>query len=186
MTFNSTLFSSPAVVWLTGISGAGKTTIANEVISLLEPGAGNSILLDGDEVRRGLNSNLGFDETSRTEAVRRLSEVAKLFVDKHFVVVVAAISPLEAHRNFARSCIGRERFVEVHVDASIEVAIRRDPKGLYRRALTGEIRNVSGFDSRYEVPMDPKLKIDTESVGANEAARLILKLLDSLIQRPHR
>jgi adenylylsulfate kinase len=165
--------SSPATVWLTGLSGAGKSTLARALQALLAQSAQPCLLLDGDTVRNGLNSDLGFSAADRIENVRRVAEVARLGNDAGLLVVAALISPLEDGRRTARQIIGTERFIEVHVSTSLSVCEARDTKGLYARARAGLIAEFTGVSSPYEAPARPDLLIDTarEDV-AGSAGRL--------------
>ena len=170
----------PTVVWLTGISAAGKSTIANIVEQELHDRGHLTYLLDGDRVRCGLNSDLGFSETDRLENLRRVTEVASLMVESGLIVLVAFISPFRKQRQSARSLFAPGEFVEVFVDAPIEVAERRDPKGLYEKARRGEIPNFTGIDSPYEAPEHPDIRIDTTEISPAEAAQSVLDLLERL------
>ncbi len=170
----------PTVVWLTGISAAGKSTIANIVEQELHDRGHLTYLLDGDRVRCGLNSDLGFSETDRLENLRRVTEVASLMVESGLIVLVAFISPFRKQRQSARSLFAPGEFVEVFVDAPIEVAERRDPKGLYEKARRGEIPNFTGIDSPYEAPEHPDIRIDTTEISPAEAAQSVLDLLEQL------
>jgi bifunctional enzyme CysN/CysC len=164
----------PCALWFTGLSGAGKSTIANLVEKRLFALGRHTYLLDGDNVRHGLNKNLGFTEADRVENIRRAAEVAKLMVDAGLIVLTAFISPFAADRAMARSLFAQGEFVEIHVDTPLEVAERRDVKGLYRKARRGELRNFTGIDSPYEVPQDPELRVDTVGRTAEEAADLVV------------
>ncbi len=167
----------PSVIWLTGLSGAGKSTIANLVEKRLHAMGRHSYLLDGDNVRHGLNRDLGFTDEDRVENVRRVAEVAKLMVDAGLIVITAFISPFRAERALARGLVGTDEFVEVHVDTPLDVAESRDVKGLYKKARRGELRNFTGISSPYEVPENPELRVNTADCSADEAAeRVIAKL----------
>jgi bifunctional enzyme CysN/CysC len=169
----------PAVVWLTGLSGAGKSTIANLVEMRLHALGRHSYLLDGDNVRHGLNRDLGFTDADRVENIRRVAEVAKLMVDAGLIVVTAFISPFRAEREMARNLMQADEFIEVHVDAPLEVVEARDVKGLYKKARRGDLRNFTGIDSPYERPESPELRIETASCTPEEAAdRVIAALRD--------
>ncbi|MEW5727601.1 MAG: sulfate adenylyltransferase subunit CysN [Pseudomonadota bacterium] len=157
------LGQKPCVVWFTGLSGSGKSTIANLVEQKLHAMGRHTYLLDGDNVRHGLNKDLGFTEADRVENIRRVAEVSKLFVDAGLIVLVSFISPFRAERTMARDLIGTEEFAEVYVSTSLEECERRDPKGLYRRARKGEIKNFTGLDSPYEPPLEPTLVLRTEA-----------------------
>ena len=170
----------PAVVWFTGLSGAGKSTIANRTEQLLHSLGVHTALLDGDNVRHGLNHDLGFTEADRIENVRRVAEVAKLMADAGLVVLVSFISPFRAERQLARDLAGEGRFCEVFVDTPLDVAEARDPKGLYRKARDGELANFTGVDSRYEVPEDPELRVDTTSSTPDDAATALVDRLRAM------
>ena len=170
----------PCVVWMTGLSGAGKSTIANQLEQRLHSLGAHTFLLDGDNVRHGLNRDLGFTEADRIENVRRIGEVSRLMVDAGLIVLVSFISPFRAERELARGLIGDERFCEVFVDAPIEVAEARDPKGLYAKARSGQLPNFTGVDSPYEPPDDPEIRIDTTSTAPADAAQAIVAQLQSM------
>jgi len=170
----------PAVVWLTGISAAGKSTVANLVEQELHARGHHTYLLDGDRIRCGLNSDLGFTEADRVENVRRVAEVAHLLVEAGLIVLVAFISPFRNQRESARALFDPGEFIEVFVDAPLEVAERRDPKGLYEKARRGEIPNFTGIDSPYEPPQRPDLRIDTTETSPGEAAAELLRHLERL------
>jgi bifunctional enzyme CysN/CysC len=165
------------VVWLTGLSGAGKSTIANLVEKRLAVEGRHTYLLDGDNVRHGLNKDLGFTEADRVENIRRVAEVAKLMVDAGLIVLVSFISPFRAERQMARDLMGEREFVEVFIDTPLSEAERRDVKGLYKKARAGELKNFTGVDSPYEPPEDPEIRIDTTRLSAEEAAERIVDWL---------
>jgi bifunctional enzyme CysN/CysC len=165
------------VVWLTGLSGAGKSTIANHAEAKLVARGRHTYLLDGDNVRRGLNRDLGFTEQDRVENIRRVAEVAKLMVDAGLIVLVAFISPFRDERSTARELFEPGEFVEVYVDTPIAVAEARDPKGLYKKARRGELKNFTGIDSPYEPPEAPEIHLDTTQLTADAAAEKILAYL---------
>jgi bifunctional enzyme CysN/CysC len=165
---------NPALVWFTGLSGAGKSTIANALEARLIGMGVHTILLDGDNVRGRLNKDLGFTDVDRVENIRRVGEVAKLMLDGGLIVLCAFISPFSAERRLVREMVEEGEFLEVFVDASLEVCIARDPKGLYRRALAGEIRNFTGIDQIYEPPSNPELVLHSESGTASELAELLV------------
>ncbi len=167
----------PAVLWFTGLSGSGKSTIANLVEKRLHALGKHSYLLDGDNVRHGLNKDLGFTEADRVENIRRVAEVAKLMADAGLIVLVSFISPFRAERRMARELMEDGEFFEIYVNTPFEICAERDPKGLYKRALAGEIRNFTGLDSPYEPPENPELVIDTTRLAPEEAAERIVALL---------
>ena len=166
-------------LWLTGLSGAGKSTIANLLEEQLFASGRHTYVLDGDKIRQGLNRDLGFSEDDRVENMRRAMEVARLFVDAGLVVIVAFISPYRAERNHARSRFEPDEFVEIHIDAPLEECERRDPKGLYAQARRGELVNFTGIDSDYEPPKAPEIHVDTVARSPDECVDLILSHLES-------
>jgi bifunctional enzyme CysN/CysC len=166
------------VVWLTGLSGAGKSTIANLVEKRLHALGRHTYLLDGDNVRHGLNKDLGFTEEDRVENIRRVAEVAKLMVDAGLIVLTAFISPFRAERQLARDLLDKGEFIEVFVDTPLAVAEARDVKGLYKKARSGQLKNFTGVDSPYEAPEKPELRIDTTSIDPVEAAERIVAWLE--------
>jgi bifunctional enzyme CysN/CysC len=165
------------IVWFTGLSGAGKSTIANLLEKKLHAMGHRTYLLDGDNVRHGLNKDLGFTDTDRVENIRRVAEVAKLMVDAGLIVLTAFISPFQAERRMARSLVAQDEFLEVHVDVPLAVAEQRDAKGLYKKARRGELKNFTGIDSRYEMPEAPELRLATDRMDPEEAAQRIIDLL---------
>jgi bifunctional enzyme CysN/CysC len=167
----------PCVVWLTGYSGAGKSTIANLVEKKLFSLGRRTYLLDGDNVRHGLNRDLGFTEQDRVENIRRVAEVAKLMVDAGLIVLVSFISPFRAERRAARALMGDGEFFEVFVDTSLAAAEERDVKGLYKKARAGALKNFTGIDSPYEPPEAPEIHIDTSRFSAVQGADLIIDAL---------
>jgi len=164
----------PRVLWLTGLSGAGKSTIADLLEQRLFAEGVHTCVLDGDNVRHGLCCDLGFSAEDRDENIRRVAEVAKLMVQSGLVVIVASISPFRAERYAARALFEPSAFVEVFVDAPLEVVQNRDPKGLYARARAGEVRGLTGLDAPYEPPLNPELRIDTAAMAPDAAAQAIL------------
>ena len=167
----------PGVVWFTGISGAGKSTLANEVHRQLKAAGRHTYVLDGDVIRHGLNRDLGFSEADRAENVRRISEVARLLADAGLLVLVACISPFRADRARARSLVAEGEFVEVFVDTAVEVAQARDTKGLYARALRGELPHFTGISSPYEAPEHPEVHVDTSLQSVDEGAQAVIASL---------
>jgi bifunctional enzyme CysN/CysC len=167
----------PAILWFTGLSGSGKSTIASIVERELHAHGAHTYMLDGDNVRHGLNRDLGFTDADRVENVRRVGEVAKLFVDAGMVVLCSFISPFRAERRMVRELVDSEEFFEIFVDTPIEECMRRDPKGLYARAREGKIKNFTGIDSPYEVPENAEIVVDTRQGSAEDAARRIIEAL---------
>jgi bifunctional enzyme CysN/CysC len=167
----------PAVLWFTGLSGSGKSTIANLVERSLAAEGRHTYLLDGDNVRHGLNRDLGFTDADRVENIRRVGEAAKLFVDAGLIVLVSFISPFRSERRMARELLQPGEFIEVFVDTPIEVCMQRDPKGLYVKAKAGEIKNFTGIDSPYEAPEAPELTIKTVEADAVAHAEAIVAFL---------
>jgi bifunctional enzyme CysN/CysC len=167
----------PAVVWFTGLSGSGKSTIANIVERELHARGVHTYMLDGDNVRHGLSRDLGFTEADRVENIRRVGEVARLFVDASLVVLCSFISPFRAERRLVRELVDADEFIEVFVDAPLEECIRRDPKGLYARAQAGQIKNFTGIDSPYETPEHAEVCLRTDTMTPDEAAAQVLEAL---------
>ncbi|MFS2068317.1 sulfate adenylyltransferase subunit CysN [Pseudomonas sp. CT11-2] len=170
----------PAVVWFTGLSGAGKSTIANFVEKRLHALGRHTYLLDGDNVRHGLNKDLGFTEADRVENIRRVAEVSKLMLDAGLITLVSFISPFRTERDMARSLMQEGEFCEVFVDTPLGVAEERDPKGLYKKARRGDLKNFTGIDSPYEAPQNPELRIDTTSLSPEDAAERIVEHLRTM------
>jgi len=167
----------PCVVWFTGLSGAGKSTVANIVEKKLAALGQHTYLLDGDNVRHGLNKDLGFTDADRVENIRRIGEVAGLMVDSGLIVLTAFISPFRSERALARSVVDDGDFIEVFVDTPLSVAEERDPKGLYKKARRGELKNFTGIDSPYEAPENPEILVDTGTLSAEQAAEKVVKEL---------
>lgn len=168
---------TPKVLWFTGLSGAGKSTIANEVEKRLALMNRHTFLLDGDNVRHGLNKDLGFTEADRIENIRRVGEVAKLMADAGLIVLTAFISPFRAEREMVRNMLPEGEFVEIFVDTPLEVAEARDVKGLYKKARSGALKNFTGVDSPYEEPLSPEIRIDTGAMTIEEAAEYVIRQL---------
>jgi adenylylsulfate kinase len=166
------------VLWFTGLSGSGKSTVANAVATELYKRNTSNYVLDGDNIRHGLNNDLGFSEEDRKENIRRIGEVAKLFVDSGAIVLTAFISPFREDRNTVRHLLEKEEFVEVYVDCSLKECENRDPKGLYKKARSGEIKEFTGIDSPYEQPVNPEITINTETSNLQECVTSILKHLE--------
>lgn len=168
------------VIWFTGLSGSGKSTIANALEKELYAQGKRTYILDGDNVRQGLNKDLGFTDADRVENIRRVAEVAKLMMDAGMIVMTAFISPFRAERQTARELIGEDNFIEVFVDTPLEVCEQRDPKGLYKKARSGQLPNMTGINSPYEPPENPSITIAAQSIDADLAAEQLLRLVDSL------
>jgi adenylylsulfate kinase len=167
----------PFVLWMTGLSGSGKSTIANLVEKKLAELGKHTYLLDGDNVRHGLCGDLGFGDSDRVENIRRISEVSKLFVDSGTIVITAFISPFQADRDFCRNLLENNEFVEVFVDTPLEVCEQRDPKGLYKKVRNGEISQFTGIDSAYEAPKSPEVHLQYKEESATESAERIVASL---------
>jgi len=167
----------PCVLWFTGLSGAGKSTIANLVEKKLHGMGYHTYILDGDNVRHGLNKDLGFTAQDRVENIRRIAEVSRLMIDAGLILLTAFISPFRAERRMARSLVGEDEFVEIFVDTPLSIAEQRDPKGLYKKARRGEIKNFTGVDSPYEEPEAPEIYLDTTSLTPEKAADYVLATL---------
>jgi len=176
----------PLVIWLTGLSGSGKSTIANELEKqLVEDFKIHTYLLDGDDVRNGLNSGLGFTEDDRKENIRRVGEVAKLMYDAGLIVITSFISPFQSDRDAVRRQMEPGAFWEVFVSCPLDVCIQRDTKGLYKRAIEGKLENFTGISSPYEVPLTPELVLDTASQDLPACVEAIVeKLIESKIIKP--
>ncbi len=168
---------TPRVLWFTGLSGAGKSTIANEVEKRLALMNRHTFLLDGDNVRHGLNKDLGFTEADRIENIRRVGEVSKLMADAGLIVLTAFISPFRAEREMVRAMLPEGEFIEIHVDTPLEVAEGRDVKGLYKKARSGQLKNFTGIDSPYEPPEAPEIRVNTSEMSAEQAADFIIAQL---------
>lgn len=165
------------MIWLTGLSGSGKSTLANLLENILYTEDVRTYLLDGDNLRHGVNRNLGFDTEDRKENIRRAAEVGKLFVDAGVVVLAAVISPFEEDRQVARSIFEAGEFVEVYVKCTLEECELRDPKGLYKKARTGEIQNFTGITHPYEEPLNPELVLDTSVLSLDKALKKLLEFI---------
>jgi adenylylsulfate kinase len=165
------------ILWFTGLSGAGKSTIAMEVEKELFHRGSRCFLLDGDNLRHGLNKNLSFHPEDRTENIRRIGEVSKLFVEAGMITIVASISPYLADRAMVRSLVPEGEFIEVYVKCAIEECERRDPKGLYKKSRAGEIQSFTGITAPYEAPDRPDLTIETDKLSVSEALKVILQYL---------
>lgn len=167
----------PCVLWLTGLSGSGKSTIANLLEKKLAEHNKHTYLLDGDNVRHGLCGDLGFSDKDRVENIRRIGEVAKLFVDAGTIVLTAFISPFKSERDYCRNLLESSEFVEIFIDTPLEVCEKRDPKGLYQKARQGDIKDFTGIDSPYEAPETPEITLNYTGQSAEESAEKIFELL---------
>lgn len=165
------------VLWFTGLSGSGKSTIANAVELELNQNGLHTYLLDGDNIRCGLNSDLGFSKADRVENIRRIGELAALFADAGLITITAFISPFRACRTRARKLLPEGRFIEIYIKCTIETAESHDVKGLYKKARRGEIKDFTGIDSPYEEPLMPELTIDSSEVSVDDAVKVIIKYL---------
>ena len=174
---NNLLNQKPFVLWFTGLSASGKSTLANIVEQKLYKMKYNTYLLDGDNVRHGLNSDLGFNEESRIENIRRIGEVSKLFLDAGIITLTAFISPFKSDRQLVRELFEEGKFLEVFVDSSLEVCENRDPKGMYAKARKGEIKNFTGISSPYEEPPNPEIHVINNSITLDEASDQIITYL---------
>jgi len=166
------------VLWFTGLSGSGKSTLAHALEEKLFQKGCRTFVLDGDNVRHGLNSNLDFSRAGRTENIRRISEISKLMLESGLIVMTAFISPINKDRSDARTLISSDDFIEIYCKASLETCETRDVKGLYKRARAGEIKNYTGIDSPYEVPENPELTIDTDNQSLEGSVSTILSFLE--------
>lgn len=165
------------VLWFTGLSGAGKTTLAKELEKRLHNNGYLSQVLDGDNIRTGINSNLGFTDTDRTENIRRIAEVSKLLIQSGVITINSFISPTSDIRHMAMNVIGKEDFIEIFVYAPLEVCEQRDVKGLYKKARAGKIKNFTGIDAPFEAPQNPDLKVDTSVLTIEECIEQIIKVI---------
>lgn len=167
-----------AILWFTGLSGAGKSTVSVEVEKRLNERGVHSYILDGDNIRHGLNQDLGFSPEDRKENIRRIGEVSKLFVDAGTVVLTAFISPYREDRRAVRDLVEDREFIEVYVAASVEVCEERDPKGLYEKARSGEIENFTGISAPYEDPVDPEVTVHTDRLTLEESVQTVIDYLE--------
>ena len=174
------------VIWLTGLSGSGKTTIAKGVEEVLHARGYICQVLDGDNIRSGINSNLGFSLEDRLENIRRIAEVSKLFINCGIITINSFISPTEKIRNLARDIIGAENFVTVYINAPVSVCEKRDTKGLYKKARAGEIKNFTGIDAAFEPPINPDVEVKTDEMDAGDSVKRILDHILPLISMPGR
>ncbi|MBW2937447.1 adenylyl-sulfate kinase [Aureisphaera sp. CAU 1614] len=173
------------LIWFTGLSGSGKSTVANALEkALLEKGL-HTYILDGDNVRNGLNNNLTFSPQDRTENIRRIAEVAQLMVDAGLVVLSAFVSPYQKDRENVKSIVGKENFVEIFVNTPIEECEKRDVKGLYAKARAGEIKDFTGVNAPYETPQNPDVEIDTSTVSVEDSVAIIFKAIANKLHLKH-
>jgi adenylylsulfate kinase len=179
---NSQNMHKSFVIWFTGLSGSGKSTLANEVELILNKIGISTYILDGDNLRLGINSDLDFTINGRSENIRRVSEIAKLMVDSGLIVLTSFISPFEKDRNMAKGIIGKEDFFEIHISCPLSVCEERDIKGLYAKARKGEIKNFTGIDSPYEEPQSPNLKVDTSKNDLSKCVRDIMIFIENRIK----
>lgn len=167
----------PVILWFTGLSGSGKSTIANAVEAKLYEMGKHTYLLDGDNIRHGLNRDLGFSEKDRIENIRRIGEVAKLFVDSGLIVLTAFISPFQKDRDLVRKMVEESEFIEIYVDTPLEICEQRDPKGLYKKARAGEIPNFTGISSPYEPPKNPEIHLKNDKMSIEECVEKVIEYL---------
>lgn len=167
----------PCLLWYTGLSGSGKSTVANAVDDILFQRQCHTYLLDGDNVRHGLNGDLGFSDEDRIENIRRISQVGKLFVDSGLICSTAFISPFQSDRDMARNMLEQGEFIEVFIDTPIEICEQRDPKGLYKMARAGEIKDFTGIDSTYDIPTTPEIHVKTAEKSIEQCAMQIVSYL---------
>lgn len=167
----------PFVLWLTGLSGSGKSTLANALDSYLFSQGFRSYLLDGDNVRHGLNRDLGFDHDSRVENIRRIGEVSRLMVDAGLIVITAFISPYRSDRNMVRNMFPADEFIEVYLDTALAVCEQRDPKGLYKKAREGKIVDFTGIDSPYEKPLNPEIVLNSDKQNVEQELHTVIEYL---------
>jgi len=167
----------PCILWFTGLSGSGKSTIAGAVEQKLFELGHHTYLLDGDNVRHGLNKDLGFSDVDRVENIRRIGELSKLMIDAGLLVMTAFISPFKADRQLVKNLVQQHEFVEVYMDTALDECEKRDPKGLYKKARSGQIKNFTGIDSEYEIPENPEIIINTVELSIEECADKIITYL---------
>ncbi len=170
------------VIWLTGLSGSGKTTIAQEIEMELNQKGYLTQILDGDNIRTGINNNLGFSQDDRYENIRRIAEVSKLFLDCGIICINSFISPTIEIRKMAKNIIGKENFIEVYINAPLEVCEKRDPKGLYKKVREGKIKNFTGIDSPFEAPEKPEIEIRTNELSIEDSAAKALEIILPIIE----
>jgi len=173
------------LLWFTGLSGSGKSTIANRVEQVLHEKGIHTYALDGDNVRKGLNNDLSFSPEDRTENIRRIAETANLMIDAGLVVLAAFVSPYRKDRENIRNIVGSENMIEIYINTSVEECERRDVKGLYKKARTGEIKNMTGISAPYEAPSHPEIEVKTEELNVDEATEQIINFLYPKLNHQH-
>lgn len=169
------------LIWFTGLSGSGKSTLAVQLEAALHAKGFKTYLLDGDNIRSGLNKDLAFTDDARVENIRRIAEVSKLFLDAGIVTLSAFISPFQADREQVRAIVGADNYIEVFVDAPLEVCEQRDVKGLYKKARAGEVKNFTGISSPYEKPLNPDVVIHTDKTSVEDSLEVLMKTIESRI-----
>jgi len=169
---------SSAIIWLTGLPASGKTTIARQLEKYLYARGCHTYILDGDNIRHGLNKDLGFSKEARTENIRRIAEVAKLFLDGGIIVICAFVSPYKDDREMARNLVEESEFIEVYVKCPVDICMQRDPKSMYKRAVSGKMKAFTGVDDPYEEPEVPELVLETDTLTVREGADRIVKYLE--------
>lgn len=169
----------PCIIWFTGLSASGKSTVANELEYALNKQGMHTYILDGDNIRHGLNKNIGFSAEDRKENIRRIGEVAKLFVDAGVLVITAFISPFKEDRDTVRGLVKPGEFIEIYAKCPISVCAERDPKGLYKKAMAGEIKEFTGISQPYEEPVNPELVVETDKLSVDECVEKVLAYLKS-------
>lgn len=174
---------TPRLIWFTGLSGSGKSTLAVQLEAALHARGFKTYLLDGDNIRSGLNKDLAFTDEARVENIRRISEVCKLFLDAGVVLLSAFISPFRADREQVKNIVGEENYIEVFVDAPLEVCEQRDVKGLYKKARSGEVKNFTGISSPYERPEDPDILIETDKLSIEASIEVLMKAIVPKLER---
>ncbi len=175
------LAQNAKLIWFTGLSGSGKSTLAVQLEALLHEKGFKTYLLDGDNIRAGINKDLSFTDADRIENIRRIGEVSKLMLDSGIIVLSAFISPFQADRDQVKAIVGRDQYIEVFVDTPLEVCEQRDVKGLYKKARAGEIRNFTGIDSAYEIPVNPDIIIPTHTLNLNDSLALLMNVIEPKI-----
>lgn len=173
---------NPLLLWFTGLSGSGKSTLASNLEAHFHNGGFNTYILDGDNVRSGLNQDLDFSDANRRENIRRIAEVSKLFIDAGVIVLSAFISPFKSERQFARELVGKDNFFEIHVDCPLEICEERDVKGLYKKARSGEIKHFTGIDSPFETPHNPDVIVDTANNSLEFCLNQLIEEIEPILK----